>query len=1020
MVGYSFIHTADLNQGTNLYQTFLTEFLDASYFKSEPRTTLSWVQLIRAIVYELKNDGLNGVERWNHFFPEHLTDEQIANYILDPRGMIKRGVFTSEEIRELRQPHRILFFYFLKKISQLEPENDKIIRKFNNHIAQSIFGIKPLPAKSDEGFAVINAEEVVQVDLRLGSALEAIIEEEPFTRKYLTTSPLVGTTMTLIEAYNAFRMDAESLGIERYLLPLDSEISPFRKNPRKRLDLIHQAAVVVQSPLLCMREGTRTIFLTMKLEEIVFLDLEMVEFKLSTVVGWVPIPNEKVTIELAETGTSQYLTTIRVNSDFPPIAPIACPEEEEEIDELELIEPCEKEGGLLVHFNEAAGDVAIKEMKLSVKAEGLSPMAIRNQEQVLEIKDDFKPFGLDAEPQTVFSFAHPELTHPAISSITTTPKWVGKPRDIDKHYIAYKKITEKGFRLTIKSVFKDLDSVSYIEKTERKGVPLFGDRPINFGPLKFPINVTVPCDKWDSEQLDPLEHNLYFQFELTPQGFGVSQYPLLMTDYSVQLGVYESRWIKGSVTDPPKVNTPYIPLWSEFIIDYETDELIWSADSMQQEIRVMSYEPLGYQKYQGEVIGLGNNENGFFAIGIENITETSTGSLYLNGTIGNTRADVGEVTWWYLSESGWKSFEQHILVDETHQFTQTGLFTWTIPSDMVKTNPLMPLNQYWLKATLKKREPVNQRSCTPTGCSQPSECQYSLITLNGLFANAVSILRDSTELMESSNAHYLPAGSELTLAKKEVDFSLTNPFNTSGEEFEESELEYWSRVFNRVRNRGRMVEIQDFEDLILRNFRDFVLVKCNPRILGSNRVNIVVVKKQFYGTYPFQNAPKCSVQTLNSVEKFVRQRTSPFFQTVIEPKVVNPCYREIGFLICILFKNRAHEAENEERLFNDLQRYINPWLFVPNTVPKFGCWFDFGSVMAEIQSKDYVEAVLDIKLGFVNGNELDFPEHYKFGPDDVLLLSNSNTIVALDSMTEFKRLGVGTMEIELDFIVGLK
>lgn len=1019
MVGYSFIHNADLNQGTNLYQTFLTEFLDASYFKSEPRTTLNWVQLIRAIVHELKNDGVNGVENWTHFFPKDLTDEQITNYILDPRGMIKRGVFTKNEIFELRQPHRILLFYFLKRISQLEPENDKIVRKFNNHIAQSIFGIKPLVAKPDEGFAIIDAEEVVEVDLKTGSVLEAIIEEEPFTRKYRTRSPLVGSTMTLIETYNAFRLDNENLGIERYLLPLESKMLPFRKNPRKRIDSIHQAAITIQSPLLCMREGTRTIFLTLKFENTALLDMEMVDFKLSTAAGWVPVPNEKVTLKMVEVGTSQYQFTFEVNAEFPPIAPRICPETDEETDELELIEPCEKEGGVWVHFNETAGSVSIQEIKLSVKAEGLQPMAIRNQEQVLELKDDFKPFGLDAEPQTVFSFAHSELTHPAINKITTTPSWVGKPENIAFYYRAYKKIKEDRFLVAIKSVFKSLDSVTYSEITNDNDVPLFADA-ISFKPPKYPVDVTVPCGKWDAEQLDPLEHTLYFQFELTPQGFGVSQYPLLMTDYSVQLGVYESRWIKGAVKNPLKVNTPYIPLWSEFKIDYVTDELIWKANAEEQGIRVMSHEPLGYQKYHSEAIELGNNKNGFFAIGIENITETSTGNLYFNGTIGNTRADVGEVTWWYLSDSGWKSFEEYILVDETHELTQAGLFQWTIPNDMVKTNSLMPLNQYWLKATLKKHEPTNHRSCTPAGCSQPSECQYSLITVNGLFANAVSILRDWTELKESSNARYLPAGSELTVADKKVEYTLTNPFNTSGEEFEESELEYWSRVFNRVRNRGRMVEIQDFEDLILRNFRDFVLVKCNPRISGSNRVNIVVVKKQFYGTYPFQNAAKCSIQTLNSIEKFVRENTSPFFQTVIEPKVVNPCYREIGFLICILFKNNALIAENKERLFNDLQRYINPWLFVQNTVPKFGCWFDFGSVMAELQSKDYVEAVLDIKLGFVNGNELNFPDYYEFGPDDILLLSNSNTIVALDSMNEFKRLGVGTMEIEDDFVVGLK
>jgi len=1015
MFGYSYIHTTDLNQGTNLYDTFLTDYLDASYFQAEPRTTINWVILIRAISQKLTTHG----ESWKDLFPPELSDDLIAEYIEDPRGTIELGKFTESEIKELRQPHRILLFYFLKKISCYEPENDRIVRNYNNFIAENIFGAKPEPAKPDTGYAIINTEEEIQVEIHKTNILEAIIETEPFTRKYLAHSELVGTTMRLVEAYNAFPKGVEKLGIERYPLPLEGEFFPFRKNPQQRIDAEYQPAINIQSPLLCMREGDRSIHITLTFEEEKELDLDMIDFKLSTYEGWVSVPNDKVGLEMKKINSKVFQFDFTVSSEFPPIAPKVCPDVEE-TDELELIEPCQKEGGLLIHFKKIAGKIAVKEISLWVEAKGLMPMAIRNQDQVLETKDNFQPFGLDAEAQTTFSFAHPELTHPAITQIKTTPIWVGKPEEFDTYYEGYPDISEETLKLNVKTIYKDIQGITYEEYTNATDVPVF-ETHIKFQPLEYPVNVVVPCGKWDTEQLDPLEHNLYFQFELTPQGFGVSEYPILMTNYSVDYARYANKWFPKESDKPAEVNIPYIPLWSQFTIDYETAPLVWKADDPnEQEIDVILYEPLGYQPYTGEQISMGENKRGFLAIGINQVTESSTGSLYLNGLVGNTRADEGKISWWYLSAEGWKDFTPFILIDETYQLTQTGLFTWSIPPDMVSRNPLMPRGIFWLKATLEKQVPDEVRACTPKWCNEQSACQFSLITINGIFANAISIVRESEELMMSKNAQYLPAGSELTLPQDNVEYTLINPFRTSGEEMEESELEFWARVFNRVRNRRRMVEIQDFEDLILSEFRDLALVKCNPRIVGSNRVNIAVVNKQFYGTsYPYENAPKCSVHTLQKIENFVRERTSPFFQTVIEPKVVNPCYREIGFLVCVVFKDDALAAENKERLYEDLRRYINPWLYQKYLVPKFGCWFDYGSVMGELQSKDYIEAIIELKLGFVNGNELDFQETVTTGPDDVLMLSNINNIVALDSMDEFERLGVGTMEIDLDFIVGI-
>lgn len=1002
------------NLGTNLYETYLSAYLDPAYFKSEPRTTIDWLTKIHEISKKMKTRG----EKWSDLLPDFGANnlELLAEYIKHPREMIAAGVFDESEIEELQQPHRILLFYFLKKISHFEIENPRIIENVNNEIAQNILQMHPMEALPDRGFAIVVSDESVVVDIHAETVLESIVENEPFTRLYTTKSALKGQTMKLLEAYNGFLLGEDELGIQQFQLPLLQTLNPFRPS---LMDLTYletfTPAISVQSPILCMREGTRKVFLNLSLTDLTADLGSNFTFKLSTAKGWISIPNGQVTELNSNPAPGVFQFEFTVSSDFPPIAPILCVDDEVETEE-EKTNECFEQGGLWIHHVPVLGkSIAYKQIELAVQVDGMQPMAIRNQEQVLDPKDNFQPFGLEAEPQSVFSFGHPELTHPAINSITVAPTWISKPDDITAYYSAYHK-TAQDFKVRIKTAYKSVDGIAYSEATNVESTDLFAES-ITFSPITYTVDVNVKCTEWDGEVVDPLKHNLYFEMELTPVGFGVSEYPLLMTQYSVDFAIYEARKLKFLHKEPIAVNAPYIAEWSEFSIAYGTSMLTWQPGGTNQSMRVIENRPLGFKEYAGEIIELGDDQLGFFSIGIEAVNDQSTGTFYFDGMIGNTRANPGKLTWWYMSNIGWKDFTSYILFDETNSLTESGLFEWMVPPDFVNNNPLMPLGRFWLKATLKPLLQIDERSCVPITCHGPSRTQDALISLNGLYANAFLILRQEEELKLTGNVKYLPANSELNFIQKEVDFAMSNPVRTSGEVKPESDLHFWTRTFNRVRNRGRMVEMQDFEDLILRKFRELVLVKCNPRKEGSNRVNVVVINHQFYGEVPYSNAPLKSIRQLTEIENYIKAATSPFFRTVIEAKVVNPCYCEIGFLICIVFKNEGLKSENKKRLFNDLQAYINPWLYQKNVAPKFGRWFDYGGIMGYLQSLDYVKAVLDIKMGFVRGNQLVFDENLTIAEDEILMLSQPTTIVAVDSMEMFKELGIGHMIIDKNFIV---
>ena len=1010
----SLINSSGLDQGTNLYETYLTEFLRVDYFKSEPRTTIYWVKKIRAISEKLKTNG----ETWEDLLPKELPDELIAEYIENPREVIADGKLVEEEIEELRRPQRIILLYFLKKISGFESQNDQIIEAINNHIARVIFQMQPKKAKPDHGYAIVDTEDI-SVRIEKGMQLESVIEKEPFTRRYVATSDLVGTTIQLTEMYNSFVLPKKCIGVEKIMVPINDSLAPFRPSKNQEISAEKfQPSITIQSPLLCMREGTRTIDLKLGMGTKLMYDPADFSLQLSTDSGWISIPNEFVSVVGMSQTSGSVSFQIIANSDFPPISPVGCVEVEEE-EETDPI-PCgAMEMGIrMFHKNADKEQFAVREVELSVMVSGLFPTALRNQDQVIDPKDNYQPFGLDAEPQSIFSFTHPELAQANLREIQLQPTWISKPKNITNYYLAYNK-KEEDFRIEISTSFKSEDGVNYTNEINAPSEKVF-DSVISFQPIVYPVNVNVPCGSSSEEEVaDPLEHSVFFELELTPQGFGVSEYPLLMTNYAIELGTQDAKWIKWWRKNVTPVNMPYVPQWSQLEISYASETVTWSVDAKTDYLRLVLNEPVGYTNYNGEPLELGEDKFGFICLGIDSLSQESTGSIYFNGEVANTNARPAVVNWWYLSSSGWKDFKPFLLIDETNGLTQTGLFNWSIPKDMVNSNTLMPLGKYWLKATIEPGERTVERTCSLSNGGELDVFQQYILFVNGIFTNAISIRRELKELAYSKNVSFLPADSSLSFVDEEVDYGLINPFHTWGEEAAETDLIFWSRAYNRVRNRGRMVAYQDFEDVILREFRDLVLVKCMPRQSGSNRVNIVVINKQFYGTYPYANASFSSVKKLETIQRFVKTKTSPFFQTVIDPNIINPRYVQIGFLVCVIFTDTQLEAENKKRLHEDLQRFVNPWLFRKDEVPMFGKWFDNSSLIAYLQSKPYVEAILNLKMGCVEGNHLRFPEEETFAGDEVLMVSDENTIITLDSLEEFDRLGVGTMEVIVDFIVGI-
>jgi len=1003
------VEDTNMRQGTSKYDTPISAYIQTDYFKSEPRSTLYWLTMIRSLSSNIESYGAH----WNDLLPNNLSNILIAEYINDPRGTIANGRFTADEINELRQPQRIMLFYFLKKMATFEEQNNEIIRNTNNAISRVLFQLEPLAALPDSGYVVLYNNGEDPVEIVVGEILEAVIQGEPVTRKYTITSALIGDTMLFDQFIVGFPDEntTSSLILSKETLPLESQIAPFRTE--EVTDFHHEfvPSLIISSSLLYLSQGMRTIYLTLKGETILNLESNQFVFQITTEDGWVSMPNgTTILLEDCITLEDGYEFIFKIDVECEPIAPFNIFEEVET--------NLSNKTGIKVSYKEDDLDAfKVSEVNLKVAVEGLLPTAIRNQDQVLNSKDNFMPFGLDALLQSVFSFTHIELTNPYLEEISLQPIWASKPKYLTNYYKAYDK-KEKNFKVAVRTVFKAKDAVSYTA-LENLEAELFNES-IKFNSVIVPSFNLSGNSSWDTEELDPLVHDLYYQLELNVQDFGERQYPLLMSNYAIELAAYESSFFNRIRKKPTEVNMPYTPEMSELNISYTSKTVSWDVTAEDNEIQVYKNAPLGYSSYSGEAINLGYDANGLLYLGFSNLTSDSTGNLYFNGPSGNPRAKEATIDWWYLSSEGWSSLKNNILTDSTFGLTQTGLFNFSTPEDIVNYNSLMPRGFFWLKATIT---PVLKDKLLSKGnecVGELTSFQESIMKLDGVFANAMAITRQQEELDESDNVTYLAAGTELYFEEPETEYIVELPFHTDGEVAKESRLCFWTRAFNRVRNRGRMVEDQDFEDLILNYFRNLILVKCIPRKSRSKKVEVVVVNEQFYGSnVPYAIPPINSKTQLETIRNEMLPLTSPFFRSVLNLEIVNPVYQPIGFLIHLKFDldTNASEDENKQRVYNDLQYFINPWFFEKYQIPKFGCWFDYASIASYLQSQSYIAAVLDVKMGISDGENLEFPEEFEFQEDEILILTEPNIIIVVNDLEGYEQNGIDEMIIGEDFYI---
>lgn len=403
-------------------------------------------------------------------------------------------------------------------------------------------------------------------------------------------------------------------------------------------------------------------------------------------------------------------------------------------------------------------------------------------------------------------------------------------------------------------------------------------------------------------------------------------------------------------------NEPWTPIISNMSLDYKASATLEDIDL----IHLYPFEGT----YKDEQITLKPTlfptfcDEGTLFIGLQNLVPANNLNLLfqLAEASSDSESPKQEVQWNYLDNNIWKPLRNgfEILDDASENLTTSGIVKFALPENMTRDNTIMPKGLFWIKASV----PQNSKAVSETIAIFP---QAISVTFTNGAAN------DKLRLSQP-----LAAGSisKLSVADANVK-SVQQPFDSFGGAVPEIEQQFYVRVSEELRHKGRAIQKFDYERLALGQFPQLFKVKC---INHSFALDANLYKNDFpyapgyviLAVIPDLNKlkagnsfePKVPVSILEKIETYIRKRTSPF----VRFRAMNPRYEKINF--CLRVNLFAGKDENyyKEKLKQDLKEFLAPWAVGRYDKLTFGQCVFRSDIIRFMENTDYVDFITDFRM----------------------------------------------------------
>ena len=322
----------------------------------------------------------------------------------------------------------------------------------------------------------------------------------------------------------------------------------------------------------------------------------------------------------------------------------------------------------------------------------------------------------------------------------------------------------------------------------------------------------------------------------------------------------------------------------------------------------------------------------------------------------DSESDPESVNWQYLDNNNWKPLRTgfEVVDDATRDLTSTGVIKFSLPANMTNDNTVMPKSLFWIRAAI----PKNSRSVSET---------------TAIFTQAISTTFTNSDANDKLRlSQPLPAGglSKLEIADANVK-TVSQPYDSFGGEVPEIQQQFYVRVSETLRHKGRAIQAFDYERLALEQFPQLFKVKC---INHSFALNAHEYKNDFpyAGGYvllaviPDLNKlkagnsfePKVPVSVIEDIATYIRKRTSPF----VRFRAMNPRYEKINFCLRIRLLPGRDENYYKEQVQQDIREFLAPWAVGEFSKLSFGQCVYRSDIIRFLETRDYMDFISDLRM----------------------------------------------------------
>jgi hypothetical protein len=320
---------------------------------------------------------------------------------------------------------------------------------------------------------------------------------------------------------------------------------------------------------------------------------------------------------------------------------------------------------------------------------------------------------------------------------------------------------------------------------------------------------------------------------------------------------------------------------------------------------------------------------------------------------------VENLGWYYLSaNNNWKLFKKLNIIDNTNNFTQSGVVAITFPADVATENTLLENGFAWIKITAKP--------------FADAVCKMVLIQAQ---AALVQLVQDEAQGIEFKQILPANAISKLVMSNGNIK-KIQQPFDSFDGRIRETDDQFYVRVSERLRHKQRAITIWDYEHIILQKFQKIFKVKCINHAGFFTQQGIDVFCENYPGhvsviTIPDLNnntnvntlRPYTPISLLNNISLYLNGVATPFAKIHVK----NPQFEEVQLDFKVKFYAHLDESFFAAQLNTEIEQFLTPWAFGNKEEISFGGKIYKSTLINFVEERAYVDYVTCFKMyQFVN------------------------------------------------------